>query len=529
MSSFDGIVIGAGPNGLTCAAYLARAGLRVAVVEGNKEIGGGTVTAEVTLPGFRHNLHSNSHSLGNGPVARDLELERYGLKYIYPEVQHAMAFRDGTGICIHQEPEKTAASLARFSRRDADRYLELNEKFGVRMRPLFIQLTYSPPLTMEELRSRIRGPLGEEMLSYMKLSLYEAVEQNFAHERVRCAFKCFLHSNALENAPNMGFYFLRLIARLRRSGYAMGGADALPRALARVIEECGGTVIRGSHVEEIVVREKRASGVRLRNGQLVEASRFIASSADAPQTVRMAGEEHFGKEISEKVMRYEWPGHSLATLHLALNEAPHYRAAEFDADIDRASNLFIGADTSEEIEKTFESIKAGELPAFWIGNGSCYTLYNPTMAPPHKHTAFWWPFAPYAFSQGGAGAWEERKEEISEMILAEWRSYAPNLGRRNVLATYLFTPLDIERHCINMVRGSHHVGAYLPTQIGALRPIPELAYYRTPVDGLYLCGSSSHPGGSVSGAPGYNAANIICQDLGIRRWWTPVPPAEWNG
>jgi phytoene dehydrogenase-like protein len=151
------------------------------------------------------------------------------------------------------------------------------------------------------------------------------------------------------------------------------------------------------------------------------------------------------------------------------------------------------------------------------------------MAPPGKHTAFWWPFAPYALRDGGAAAWDQRRAEITERLLEAWRSYAPNLTADNVLGTFLFTPLDIERSCINMVRGSHHGGAYVPSQLGAARPTPELSQYKTPVEGLFLCGASSHSGGSISGSPGYNCANVISEELQIPRWWTPIPSPQWNG
>jgi phytoene dehydrogenase-like protein len=114
-------------------------------------------------------------------------------------------------------------------------------------------------------------------------------------------------------------------------------------------------------------------------------------------------------------------------------------------------------------------------------------------------------------------------------MLKEWRAYAPNLTESNVLGTYLFSPLDIERSCINMVRGSHHGGAYLPSQLGAARPTPELSQYRTPVKGLYLCGATSHSGGAITGSPGYNCANTISEELEIKRWWTPLPPPSFEG
>lgn len=283
-------------------------------------------------------------------------------------------------------------------------------------------------------------------------------------------------------------------------------------------------------MEGIEVKGGRATGVRLADGEVLEAKQFVASAVDAPQTLRMVGEEHFDEEINRKIKNYQWAEHSLVTLHLALNEPPDYTAAQFDSDVNRAFDIVLGADTSQDIERCFKTIKDGELPGRFIGNGCCSTRFgNAMLAPPGKHTAFWWPFAPYALHDGGAQAWDQRKPEFTERLLTEWRTYAPNLTERNVLATYLFTPLDIERTCINMVHGSHHVGDYLPSQLGASRPTPELSQYHTPIKGLYLCGSSSHSGGSVSGSPGYNCANTIVEELDIPRWWTPLPSPQWEG
>jgi phytoene dehydrogenase-like protein len=529
MATFDGIVIGGGHHGLTCAAYLARAGLKIAVVERNPQIGGGCMTEEVSLPGFKHNIHSNFHFFEEGPVARDLQLERYGLTYLYPEVQHGMAFRDGTAVCIHLDPKKTAASFARFSKHDAEAYLDLHEKFAVKTRELMNQALYGRPLPPQEMMNRIKGPLGQEFLSYGRMGLYEAVDKNFEDEHIRCVFKAFLHAITLDNLPNLGSYLPRLMSRIIRLGLARGGAAALTRALGRIVEEGGGALLPGRHVEAILVKGGRAMGVRVAGGEVIEAARFVASGVDIHQTLRMVGEEHFGAELSQKIKGVQWAGHSLVVLHLALNEAPQYSAAKFDPDMNRAFNVVFGADRSEDFTENFEAIKRGEAPPKFMGNGACNTLFDPSMAPPGKHVAFWWPFAPYAFAEGGAEAWDRRKKEFTERLLMEWRAYAPNLTESNVLGTYLFTPLDIERSCINMVRGSHHGGAYLPSQLGANRPVPELSQYSTPVEGLFLCGATSHSGGAITGSPGYNCANRISEVLGVPRWWTPLPPPQFEG
>jgi phytoene dehydrogenase-like protein len=532
VSDFDGIIVGGGHNGLTCAAYLAKAGLSVAVVERNPAAGGACATQELTLPGFRHNTHSNYHFIEEGPVPADLELHKYGLRYIYPDVQHAMLFRDGRAVTVHRDPERTAASFARFSRADAETWLDLYRTYGERARELMNGFLYSAPLPPAELADRLRGDLGADLLSYVPQTMYEAVDRNFDSEQVRVLFKSFLHAISVENVPGTGGFFPRLLSRLARLGLPVGGAANVARALEGVITEHGGSVLTGSHVERILVGDARATGVRLADGRELTAGRFVASAIDAPQTVRLAGPDNFGAEVAAKVEAYKWGGHSIVSLHLALAEPPDYRAAAFDPDVARAFLVVLGADSSDELAGDFEHIHAGRLPGRLAGNGAVPSLFDPSYAPPGKHVAFWWPWAPYDLD-GDAANWDARQHEIAEQMLAQWAEYAPNLrpgagSGPPVLGMRLFSPLDIERSCVNMVRGSHHVGAYEPAQLGGNRPVPELGRYRTPIAGLYLCGASSHPGGSVSAAPGYNGASAIVDDLGIKPWWTPVPPPSWS-
>ena len=288
VTGFDGVIIGGGHNGLTCAAYLARTGLSVAVVERNDEVGGGCATQELTLPGFRHNTHSNYHFLQEGPVPADLELQRYGLRYIYPRVQHSTIFRDGRAVTVHTDPARTAESFARFSRADADRWLELYGRYAEAARDLMNGFLYSRPLPPPVLAERLQGDLGRDLLSYLPLSIYEAVDRNFESEQVRVLFKSFLHAISIENVPGTGGFLPRLLSRIARLGVPVGGAANVANALRGVIEEYGGTVITGAHVQRILVGDGRATGVELATGEVIGARRFVASAVDAPQTVRLA-------------------------------------------------------------------------------------------------------------------------------------------------------------------------------------------------------------------------------------------------
>jgi phytoene dehydrogenase-like protein len=523
---YDGIIVGGGHNGLICAAYLAKAGLKVAVVERNEAMGGGCATSEFVAPGFKHNSHSSYHFFAEGPVPSDLQLHQYGLSYIYPEVQHAMVFRDGKALTIHRSVDSTAKAIARFSLSDSKRYRELYQRFATEMGPLMTEFMYSVPLPPAELAKRLTGPHCDELFSYLPLTLHQAVERNFESEHVRMFFNSILHAIAIENVPGVGSFFPRLLSRLTKLGLPVGGAVSVALALERLLEDHGASLVRGAHVSAITSDSKGVTGIRLQNGDTLTARHFVASAVDAPQTIRIAGEENFPVTVVEGIRNFKWCSHSLVTLHLALHEAPRYAAEAFDPDVARAWNMIFGVDTTEELDFCFDEIHQKRRPTKFAGNGTCSSRFDHTLAPKGKHVAFWWPWAPYDLD-GDASNWDKRKDEIKSELLSQWREFAPNLSEKNVIASAVFSPLDIERSCINMVRGSHHVGAYMPQQLGGNRPTPELGRYSTPLKGLYLCGASSHSGGAVSGSPGYNAANVIAHDLGIQKWWQPIPSPSW--
>jgi phytoene dehydrogenase-like protein len=523
MESYDGIIIGSGHNGLICGSYLARAGMKVLVVERNSRVGGGLLTEESTVPGFRHNHHANFFmGVELTPYYRDLDLTRYGFEMIFPDVQHGIAFPDGTAICIHQDPEKTAASIARFSKKDADSYRQIHAKFTLGMREFITETMFNRPLPPEEMAARLNGDLGEEVKAYNAMTMYEAVERNFEEAHVRTLFKLWFHILALENEPGTGAFFPRVFSRMDRFSIVKGGSIRFAEALEECFRSYGGEILQDAHVSEVIHKNGKATGVRLEDGRTLEAKQVVISTVDPPQTLRMVGEDAFGPEISEKVRNFKPSPHAICTIHVALNEAPRYTAAEFDPDLNRAFNMFIGVADEAQLEENFNATIHGAFPPFPMGNGACNSLHEPSYAPPGKHAAFWWPFVPYDLTDGGPDAWDARREEYTNRLLEVWRTYAPNLDEKNVLGTYLFTPRDTERSCINMIHGSHHTGAYTLDQVGYNRPTPELSHYRTPVEGFYMAGSGNHVGGSINGAAGYNAANTIAEDLGIKKWWTPV-------
>ena len=528
VTTFDGIVIGAGHNGMTLAAYLARAGLKIAVLERNSQIGGGTSTEEPTLPGYRFNLHSNFFmGFRHAPMMRDLELHRFGFSYIEPPVQQAAAFRDGSCVVIHQDLDATCTSLARFSKQDAKTFRELYHLYAVKMRPLLASLLYNAPLPIDDLLDRLSGPEAKEFLSHAQHDLFSVVRKHFEDDRIRTLFTSYMHVVTTENRPGSGIVFPAIFANVMGFGLPVGGAVTFPMSLARVVETGGGVVVFDADVKEILTNSNRATGVRLANGDIINGQNFVASAIDAPSTMDMVGENMFPEDVREKLNSWHWGNHSLATLHLALRNRPLYKSRSFDPDIDRAFNIFFGMDDIEQVERCFAQCEAKKFPDVLMGNGACNSHFDPSYAPTGGHSAFWWPFAPYAV-EGNPENWDHHKDEYAQRILDVWREYATNLDDDNVRARFLFSPLDVERLNVNMRQGAVRMGAYIPSQLGINRPHPQLSGTRTPIEGLYLCGSSTGNGGGINGAPGYIAANAITEDLKLKRPWTPVPMPEWR-
>jgi phytoene dehydrogenase-like protein len=520
------IVIGAGHNGLTCAAYLARAGLKVIVIEAEEAIGGGTATRELTLPGFKHNTCGNYfHGFGNFPIARDLELHRYGFDYLLPEVQQAYLFKDERALVLHRDLDATLEAVARFSPRDARAWAEMNERF-LKAFPMFIASQFVPPAEAGGLREAaasegmLSEALLEELAGLSKMKPYDAVDHYFEDEAIRVLFKKLIHVIQATNSPGFGSILPSFFLNLTRNGLAKGGTQALPDALAAIVVEGGGTVRVGDAVEQIIVRNGRAVGVRLRGGEEIEAARAVVSGIDFTQLVELTGAEHFAPPVRAKARDWDWTsGGSLTTLHLALKAAPDYRSADYDPDVARAYNLSFGADNTAELESSMNDVIGGVFPRIPVGNGACNSIIDPTYTSGDGHVAFWWPFAPYVVD-GSPDNWDRERESYTRRLLDVWRSFAHNLDEDNTLAVYHRTPLDVSRGNQAMRNGGVRMGPYKPEQFGKNRPHPDLADYRVPgVKALYHSSSTSPNGGGISGAPGYCAAGVIADDLAVDRWW----------
>jgi phytoene dehydrogenase-like protein len=532
---YDGIVIGAGHNGLICMGYLARAGLKMLVVERMVELGGGLDAHEdPKAPGFWHNIHSVFHRGAKGlPWFDDLGMGDFDVEYVAPELGVSMLLPDGRSLRWYADLDRTCASLAEFSAADARTFRDIHQRFRPVVQQVIFPETYAPPVPFAEKREiLLRSEAGREYLRYTDCTLEDFILGHFENSQIQAfiAFLAVMRGFEID-AHGLGFLVPGMVAWGVNPQLCKGTSHHLADQLANMVVAAGGDVIEANGAERILVEDGRAVGVVLSDGTEVRASKFVASNVNPQETfLRLVGQDQLDPGFAQRVDGFRYsPTTPIFAVNLALREPPRYTAAERCPDVQQTCMYIVGLDEYQDVRDLYADCRAGRLPRKAFMNGSCLTVHDPSQAPPGMHCAFTWQLAPYDLADGGPARWDAIREDFLDRQLARWREYAPNLDERNIIAQSSTTPLDIERHDPNMRRGDWMVGELNAEQALDKRPLPELAQYRTPIAGLYLCGSSCHPGGNITGAPGYNAAGIIARDLGLAPWWQPqYVRAHWN-
>jgi phytoene dehydrogenase-like protein len=515
MSRHDIVFAGAGHNNLVTAAYAARAGFRVLVLEGAPRIGGDTTSEELTLPGFLHDPCATAHNLiQSNPLMRnnELELDRHGLRYLYPDPVFTMPFLDGSSITMWRDLERTCAELARFSSADADSYRQLLVDWDL-MAPVLSDERTSAPRPPADVVSRTQAsPLGSAMLAIRQATAVDVVRERFSEEHVRAFFAwiAFMTLHPLDE-PETGLMAFSLAAGRQRFSWILpeGGSIQLPRALARVIEEHGGTILTSKRVTRIVVERGRATAVETEDGSVYEADRAIVSTIHVKHLPGIVGEENLPDDYLAGVARWK-PNLTMFVTHYALSEAPTFRMEHAPG-----ASVTMGAlESLDSYAAMLSAFRAGRIdlrePVFLALTP---TVVDPTRAPAGKHTFKVISFLPYELAEGPEH-WDSIKRDVSSELFDRLSRLSPNLSRRIVLGEHVESPLDLERRNPANWRGSCHGGANSPEQSGYFRPVEGWSDYRTPVAGLYQNGACAHPGGSVSGLPGRNCAEALLRDLG---------------
>ena len=522
---YDAVIIGAGHNGLVTAAYLARAGLRVCVVEKNDWVGGAAVSREL-FPGFTYSNCSYVASLFRPEIMRDLELPKYGLQIL--PYEGGAVFQEGGGyLGMYRDHDANRREFARHSRRDAeayDRYSRDVLRFCRFIRPMLLRTPPNPasfrPRDLAELAwlGRKMGEMSEaqiaETVRFWTMSISDYLDEYFESPVIKAylAVSAIIGTALGPMSPGSAYVLLHhymgdVDGNVGAWGFARGGMGAITQALAKSFQAAGGEIRAGQGVERILVRNGRAVGVALANGDQVMARRVI-SNMDVKRTfLNHVEATELPPEFLARVERFKIRGSS-GKLNIALDSAPVFPALPDGAPNLKGDLHF--TDSIEKMERAYDDWKDGHFSRDPFQDVMIPTMIDPTMTPPGKH--FMSCFVQYAPPKIAGGAWTDAdRDAFGQTCLDQIERYSPGFKNR-VLHVEVRTPRELEAE-VGLTEGNIFQGELTFDQLLFNRPVPGYAQYRSPIRDLWMCGSSTHPGGGVMGAPGRNAAAEVLREM----------------
>jgi len=537
MQAYDVTIIGAGHNGLVCAAYLLKAGYSVLLLE-KRSVPGGAATTEESLPkeapGFKFNLCAIDHEFIHlGPVVEELELEKYGLEYLECDPVVFCPHPDGKYFLGHKSVEKTCAEIGRYSDRDAKKYAEYTD-FWQRVIGAMIPVFNAPPKSifdiagnydfkkLKDLFSVIGGP--DKTLDFIRTMLTSAedvLNEWFDSEFLKAPLARL--AAELGTPPSQKTIAVGAIMMAMRHNPGMarpkGGTGALVQALVNLVKSKGGVVLTDQHVEKILIDDGRAVGVRVAGGTEYRANKGVISNIDAKRVFLQLmdsqevddADPNLRERLERRIVNNN---ETILKIDLALNEPLRFEHHNHQDDYLIGSVLI--ADSVRHVEKSHTECSLGNIPD---DDPSMYlvmpTMLDPSMAPAGKHTAWIEFFAPYqiAGAEGtglkGTGWTDELKNKVADKVIDKLADYSPNV-KNSLIARRVESPAELGERLGAYKGNYYHIDMTLD-QMVFFRPLPELANYKTPIDRLFLTGAGTHPGGSISGMPGRNCARVFLQ------------------
>ncbi|HBB97895.1 MAG TPA: amine oxidase [Blastocatellia bacterium] len=522
-NKYDCIVIGGGHNGLVNAAYLARAGKRVLVLERRHVLGGAAVTEEV-FPGFKFSVCSYVVSLLRPEIIRELDLPRHGLE-ILPLDGTFTPMPSGDYLWRVNDHAKTRREIARHSKLDAEAY----DEYGKAMVEMahFVKpiMNMTPPdpaslnpkglmelLTMGRRFQNLSGEDKYNQVQLMTMSAVDFLDQWFETDVLKATMSAsgiigtFLGVRSPGTAYVLLHHYMGEIDGAFRSwGLSRGGTGAISNSIADAAREAGAEIRTETPIAKIILKNGQAKGVALENGDEIYAD-IISSSVDPRLTfMKMVGEEHLPEDFVDDIKRYKFRGSS-GKVNLALDALPNFKAMPGAGPHLRGAVSI--SPSVDYMERAYDDAKYGRYSRRPYIDIVIPTLTDPSIAPPGKHVmSCFVQYAPYNLKEGN---WDEKREEFGDNVIDTIAEHAPNI-KDIILHRQVLTPLDLERE-FGLSEGNIFQGELTLEQLFFLRPAPGWAQYRSPIKNLYMCGSATHPGGGIMGASGRNAAMAILKD-----------------
>ena len=523
-TTYDVVVIGGGHNGLVSAAYLARAGLDVLVVEARDVVGGACVTEEL-IPGAKWSSCAFIADLIRPEIVADLQLGKFGFAMYCPDTMGFALTEDRRHLMLHKDLSQTLRGIERHSKKDAQRFLELGarlRRFGDYMRPWLL----SPPPTRDQFIAEFERH-GEMDLyeEFFRFSTRDLMDKYFETDLIRgfLTFYGMVSVYAGPSTPGTSYVYGYHASgdfdgEFGVWGFVRGGMGGFTRALADAARYHGATIRTNSPVQAVTTKNGAVTGVALADGTQFTAKVVVSNADPIRSLIGFLDEGDLDADLRQRVAAIDQRG-SMARIHLLIDELPHYIGLPAGPGPQHLGHQMLGA-TVENFEQAYRAEQAGEIAADYAIEAVIQSVTDPTLAPKGVHTlTLGVQQLPGELST--PGGWDAAKSAWTDQIVNRLCDYAPNLTD-HILDRYTITPKDLENEW-SLTGGNIFHAAMFDEQIFDGRPLPELSHYRTPVAGYYLCGAGTHPGGGVMGAPGHNAARTVLADLGRGTHRTPAP------
>jgi phytoene dehydrogenase-like protein len=520
------VIVGGGHNGLVCAAYLARAGHDVLVLERRDVLGGAAVTEE-PWPGHRVSSASYVVSLVPPRIERELELKRHGYRVSIISPDYYVPFPDETALTLWGEVERDAKEIARLSRKDAEAYAEFDVYFE-RIAGLLRDLLFivPPNLTLADLPrwlalgGRMRRWSGRDIAEITRLftlSAADFLEEWFEDERIKGALATQAMVGAWGGPMSPGSAYVlmhhwigEVDGHAGAWGWVHGGMGGISEALAAAARSAGAEIRLDSPVDHVLIRDGRAVGVELENGETIEARRVISNAHPITTYLELVGERHLPEDVVRDIRRYRTRSGSVK-VNASLSKLPTPAAWRGDVPGDPHRGLVAIAPSIEYLERAWDDAKYGRPSSNPYVEAVFPTVHEPALAPEGRHLMLAFvQYGPYELAEGG---WDDQRDAFGGRVIETLGRYMPDIESA-VEQIEVLTPPDIERR-FGLLGGNIMQGEMTPDQSFFLRPILGYADYTTPIEGLFVCGSGTHPGGGVMGVPGYNCAQVV--DRAARR------------